>query len=61
MIQKADTGIVRKKTRAFYAEGTTWVKLGRTWHDQRRVRRACLGQRMTVEESGRADLSEDLG
>lgn len=35
---------------------------GRTWYNQGTVRRrACLEHRMSVEESGRADLSEDLG
>lgn len=63
MTQGADTGIVRKKDKGILCRGynVDMEEHGRIWHDQRTVRRVCLRHRISVEESGRADLSEDLG
>lgn len=59
--QKADSGLVRKKIRVFYADGTTWAKPWKNMADQGTARRVGLGLGPSVEESGRAHLSKDLG
>ena len=62
MIQKTDTVVGGKKQGLSVQKEPHGQSHGRTWRSQGTVRsKACLEHRMSVEESGRADLSEDLG